>query len=278
MNSMVKRIISGIVLAMIAFPCIALGGIFSLCFITLLGVGAYYELVRALGFLDKQKDKAVLSYIGIFLSVVMYMLVYFIDYRYAIIGTIMVNMIAVLTIYVLKFNKYSINDVALLMFSFLYTSVVGALMMVLRLYMKEGQYLVWLAIIPAICCDIFAYFVGVLIGKHHFSKVSPKKTIEGCVGGIVGAALGTGVYGYILSSHINASEGFVVACVVMGIVCGFISMIGDLAASAIKREVGIKDYGKIIPGHGGFLDRLDSILFITPIVYLGVLLLNTFYM
>lgn len=278
MNSMVKRIISGIVLAMIAFPCIALGGLFSLCFITLLGVGAYYELVRALGFLDKQKDKAVLSYIGIFLSVVMYMLVYFIDYRYAIIGTIMVNMIAVLTIYVLKFNKYSINDVALLMFSFLYTSVVGALMMVLRLYMKEGQYLVWLAIIPAICCDIFAYFVGVLIGKHHFSKVSPKKTIEGCVGGIVGAALGTGVYGYILSSHINASEGFVVACVVMGIVCGFISMIGDLAASAIKREVGIKDYGKIIPGHGGFLDRLDSILFITPIVYLGVLLLNTFYM
>lgn len=278
MNSMVKRIISGIVLAMVAFPCIALGGIFSLCFITLLGVGAYYELIRALGFLDKQKDKAVLSYIGIFLSVVMYMLVYFIDYRYAIIGTIMVNMIAVLTIYVLKFNKYSINDVALLMFSFLYTSVVGALMMVLRLYMKEGQYLVWLAIIPAICCDIFAYFVGVLIGKHHFSKVSPKKTIEGCVGGIVGAALGTGVYGYILSSHINASEGFVVACVVMGIVCGFISMIGDLAASAIKREVGIKDYGKIIPGHGGFLDRLDSILFITPIVYLGVLLLNTFYM
>lgn len=278
MNSMVKRIISGIVLAMIAFPCIALGGIFSLCFITLLGVGAYYELVRALGFLDKQKDKAVLSYIGIFLSVVMYMLVYFIDYRYAIIGTIMVNMIAVLTIYVLKFNKYSINDVALLMFSFLYTSVVGALMMVLRLYMKEGQYLVWLAIIPAICCDIFAYFVGVLIGKHHFSKVSPKKTIEGCVGGIVGAALGTGVYGYILSSHIKASEGFVLACVVMGIVCGFISMIGDLAASAIKREVGIKDYGKIIPGHGGFLDRLDSILFITPIVYLGVLLLNTFYM
>lgn len=278
MSSMVKRIISGIVLAIIAFPCIALGGIFSFCFITILGVGAYYELVRALGFLDKQKDKAVLPYIGIVLSIVMYVLVYCIDYRYAIIGTIMVNMIAVLTIYVLKFNKYSINDVALLMFSFLYTSVVGALMMVLRLYMREGQYLVWLAIIPAICCDIFAYFVGVLIGKHHFSKVSPKKTIEGCVGGIIGAALGTGVYGYILSSHINASEGFVMACVVMGIVCGFISMIGDLAASAIKREVGLKDYGKIIPGHGGFLDRLDSILFITPIVYLGVLLLNTFYM
>ena len=110
-------------------------------------------------------------------------------------------------------------------------------------------------------CDTCAYCVGMLIGKHKMAPVlSPKKSIEGAVGGVVGAALLGVAYAAVLHNDMIA---YAIICAVGAL----ISMVGDLAASAIKRNQGIKDYGKLIPGHGGILDRFDSVIFTAPIIY-----------
>ena len=117
-------------------------------------------------------------------------------------------------------------------------------------------------------CDTCAYCVGVLIGKHKMTpKLSPKKSWEGAVGGVAGAALFTVIYGLVFQKamDITMTEIFLLAgiCAVGAV----ISMIGDLTASAIKRNYDIKDYGKLIPGHGGIMDRFDSVIFTAPVIY-----------
>lgn len=129
--------------------------------------------------------------------------------------------------------------------------------------------MVWLILISASGSDTFAYLTGMLMGKHHFSELSPKKTIEGCVGGVIGAALLALVYSFVIPNGILSTVGVNIhvlfACI--GAVGSVVSQIGDLAASAVKRNFGIKDYSNLIPGHGGILDRFDSILFVAPVVY-----------
>ena len=116
--------------------------------------------------------------------------------------------------------------------------------------------------------DTLAYCTGMLIGKHKMSPIlSPKKSIEGLIGGIVGAAILGGLYGMYLNTYIRFSFNPVTMFPVICGLGGAISVIGDLAASAIKRDSGIKDYGTLIPGHGGILDRFDSIIFIAPVIY-----------
>ena len=130
----------------------------------------------------------------------------------------------------------------------------------------------WLVFISAWGSDTCAYLVGILIGKHKVpSTLSPKKTIEGCIGGVVGAGIIGFVYGNILSDIIL---GIVFASICM--TGSIISQIGDLAASAVKRNMDIKDYGKIIPGHGGIMDRFDSIIFVTPIIYAILYVMKSF--
>ena len=135
--------------------------------------------------------------------------------------------------------------------------------------LENGHLLVWLIFFCSWGCDTCAYCVGVLIGKHKMAPVlSPKKSVEGAVGGVVGAIL----LGIIYAA---ATKGGMVEYAIICGVGALISMVGDLAASAIKRNQGIKDYGKLIPGHGGILDRFDSVIFTAPIIYfLSVLLIH----
>jgi phosphatidate cytidylyltransferase len=121
--------------------------------------------------------------------------------------------------------------------------------------------------------DTCAYLVGVMIGKHKLAPVlSPKKSIEGSVGGIVGAAIFGAVFGAYLDSVLGLSD-FTIVLAIVGGVGSVISQVGDLAASAIKRNHDIKDYGKLIPGHGGIMDRFDSVIFTAPITYFLIILL-----
>jgi phosphatidate cytidylyltransferase len=121
---------------------------------------------------------------------------------------------------------------------------------------------VWLVILTAFGSDIFAYFTGTLIGKHKLCpNLSPKKTVEGLIGGAVGSTLLCGVYGYFFLNDMF------IHCLIIGFLGGFVATIGDLSASAIKRHLGVKDYGHLIPGHGGILDRFDSVLFTAPFVF-----------
>lgn len=129
---------------------------------------------------------------------------------------------------------------------------------------QAGAYgnLVWLIVITAFGTDVMAYFSGYLLGKHKLCpKISPKKTIEGSVGGIMGSAILSGLFGYFFMSDI------LVHCLIIGVLGGIVSQFGDLTASIFKRKMGIKDYGNLIPGHGGILDRFDSVLFTGPMVY-----------
>ncbi len=130
----------------------------------------------------------------------------------------------------------------------------------------------WLILITAFGSDIFAYFTGMLIGRHKLCPVlSPKKTIEGAVGGVIGSALLAALFGYLFMKP------YLVHCVVIGVLASPVSMLGDLTASAYKRTMGIKDYGDLIPGHGGIMDRFDSVLFTAPFVYYYIVIVMQYF-
>ena len=120
-------------------------------------------------------------------------------------------------------------------------------------------------------CDTFAYFTGVLIGKHKLiPEISPKKTIEGSIGGIIFTIIGFIVYGLIMNSFFEAQLSYVYLAI-LGLALSVVSQVGDLIASAIKRQYSIKDFGNIFPGHGGVLDRFDSVMLSAPVL----LMINT---
>ncbi len=137
--------------------------------------------------------------------------------------------------------------------------------------MTDGRYLVWLIFISSWGCDTSAYCVGMLFGRHKLAPVlSPKKSIEGAVGGVAGAALIGFLYATVFGSRMTEVTNPQAACAIACAIAAVISQIGDLAASAIKRNHDIKDYGHLIPGHGGILDRFDSVLFTAPAIFFAV--------
>ncbi|MCL2227782.1 MAG: phosphatidate cytidylyltransferase [Oscillospiraceae bacterium] len=139
--------------------------------------------------------------------------------------------------------------------------------------MPNGHLLVLLPIISAFITDAGGYFTGMFIGKKNaFPLVSPKKTVEGCVGGLAAGTFSIIVFGVVV---LFTTMNIVVfwALLLYGILGSVLSQLGDLAFSVIKREFDIKDYGRLIPGHGGMLDRFDSMIFAAPAMYLLVLLI-----
>lgn len=133
--------------------------------------------------------------------------------------------------------------------------------------MENGKILIWYAMFAAWGTDIFAFFIGQKFGKHKFSKVSPKKSIEGCVAGTIGAIVTMLIYTYFANTYFNMDVSYIEIGII-GLILSLIGQIGDFAASSIKRYVDIKDYSNLIPGHGGMLDRIDSLMFIAPFAYI----------
>ena len=133
--------------------------------------------------------------------------------------------------------------------------------------MKNRVLLIWYVFITAWITDVFALYTGKTIGKHHFTQISPNKTIEGCIGGLVGSVLGTLLYTFALNQFSGAITINYAYAIMMGVVLSIIGQIGDLAASSVKRYADVKDFSNLIPGHGGMLDRIDSIIFIAPFAY-----------
>lgn len=160
--------------------------------------------------------------------------------------------------------KTNFKDIAYTLFGMIY--VIGTItFLALIRGITDGKILIWYAMFASWGTDTFAYLIGKRFGKHKLSKISPKKSIEGCIAGIVGAVLITLVYTFAISRFgYNYSYLSVLG---MTILLSVISQIGDIAASSIKRYVDIKDYSNLIPGHGGMLDRIDSLMFIAPFAY-----------
>lgn len=129
---------------------------------------------------------------------------------------------------------------------------------------------VWLVVIAAFGSDICAYFTGYFLGKHKMApNLSPKKTVEGAVGGLIGSTALCALFAFFLMKNSIA------VCALIGLVGGAAGMAGDLTASAFKRKMGIKDYGKLIPGHGGIMDRFDSVMFVAPVIYYIIFFVET---
>ena len=152
-------------------------------------------------------------------------------------------------------------------FGLFYVAMMLSFVYQTRMLPQDGGVIVWLIFLSSWGCDTCAYCVGMLIGKHKMApKLSPKKSIEGGVGGILGAAL-LGALFALAMNHWAGADVVVWECALICGAGGAISQIGDLAASAIKRNHDIKDYGKLIPGHGGILDRFDSVIFTAPVIF-----------
>ena len=163
-------------------------------------------------------------------------------------------------IYGFKVNERKTEDITSTLFGLLY--VVFFSYHIVLIDQSEHRILIWLVFLAAFGTDIMAYFTGMALGKHKLCpNLSPKKSVEGAVGGTLGSVVFCGLFGYFLV------DGMLWQCVIIGLVGSIAAQLGDLSASAFKRQMGIKDYGNLIPGHGGILDRFDSVLFTAPLIY-----------
>jgi phosphatidate cytidylyltransferase len=262
------RLMSSIALVIIMVAAIFAGPlVFALVFgaISLIGM---MELYRIYGF-----HKSELGIMGYICAILFDVAVYF-NYDLAAQIISVLAIMVILALYVFEFPKYDSKQIMAAYFGFIYVAVMLSYVFRIRA-MQDGILLIWLVFICSWINDTCAYAVGILIGKHKMTpKLSPKKSYEGAVGGIAGTAIVAAIYGYVFRNSFtiisNPPVTFAIACS-----CGaFISIIGDLAASAIKRNSGVKDYGRLIPGHGGILDRFDSMIMVAPIIYWFILLLG----
>lgn len=167
---------------------------------------------------------------------------------------------------VFKNKNYNIIDICVTAFGIAYVPFLLSFVILIR-NMEYGYCLIWLIFIGAWGTDTMAYTFGRLFGKRKIiPEISPKKTLAGTIGGIFGCMVLMLVFGVVLRSYCHLEISYMVLAI-LGLCCGLISQIGDWSASAIKRYVNIKDFGNLMPGHGGVLDRFDSILFVAPVVY-----------
>ena len=187
-----------------------------------------------------------------------------ISYCLALIAAVLfIYMYYLMVLAVISKGTKSIMDMALVFLTTSYISIGFACILMLR-DLPHGQFLYLLVFIGAWVTDGAAYFVGRAIGKHKLiPDVSPKKTVEGAIGGSIFCALSFLAYGLVVA-HFSDSTVNAVEIIIAGLIISVISQFGDLIASLIKRHYGIKDYGKIFPGHGGVMDRFDSIISIAP--------------
>lgn len=254
------RLISGIVLVIIAFLTIFFGGdilFATLLAISLIGMTEIYKVVKI--------EKTALGIVGYLAAIAYYFLIRM-GWAGDMLLPVIVLLVAMMAVYVFAFPKFESEQVMTGFFGVFYVAVMLSYIYRTRC-LTDGLFLVGLVFLCSWGCDTCAYCVGVLFGKHKMApKLSPKKSVEGAVGGLAGAAL----LGALYALAINKWGGASAAPGVYALICvigGMISMVGDLAASAIKRNKDIKDYGTLIPGHGGILDRFDSVIFTAPIIY-----------
>ena len=189
------------------------------------------------------------------------------DYFSLFVTIAMASVVTILFLHIIITDmKINFKDIAYTFFGIFY--VVFLISFLGFIYgLPNGKILIWYAIIVAWGTDIFAYFIGRHFGKHKFSKVSPKKSIEGCIGGVLGAIILSLIYTYILNIYLNVNYSYLYITAI-SIFLSLIGQIGDFAASSIKRYVEVKDFGNLIPGHGGILDRIDSLIFLAPFAYI----------
>lgn len=261
-KSFVTRTLSGIVLVAVMLGTIIPGGNILFAANMLISLVGVYELYKVLGI-----EKNILGITG-YVALISYYALLYIGKNHNIVILMVVFLMTLLAEYVFAFPKYKTEDISNAVMCMLYAGVMLSYLYSVR-EGNNGAYTVWLIFLCSWGSDTCAYLAGVAFGKHKMAPVlSPKKSIEGAVGGVLGAAALGAIYAAVFSDKIEMSVSPIVAFAVICAVGALISMVGDLAASAIKRNHDIKDYGKIIPGHGGIMDRFDSVIYVAPVIWI----------
>lgn len=279
------RIISGVTFALLMLLVVWLGGAVLAVAWCIVSVIAYIEMAHATNVseIDAQGKRKMnlIETISVAGIVIYYAVVYFtLNPLYEML-TIIFLLIFTMMVYVFAFPKYKAEQIMHSFFAVVYGPVMISFSLMTRMMdngtgeslYNVGFFVAWMIFISAWASDTCAYFVGVIFGRHKLAPVlSPKKSIEGAVGGVLGAAIAGGIYGKILETCGIFADGYIWIFLLLGMCGSIVAQIGDLAASAIKRNFNIKDYGKCIPGHGGILDRFDSVIFTSPLIYVLALL------
>ncbi|SCY12843.1 phosphatidate cytidylyltransferase [Alkaliphilus peptidifermentans] len=257
---MLKRVVSGIVGIPLLIGIILYGGpliYISVMAISLIGIYEFYLAVE-------NKGINPVRWIGYVLTIAILSQFYFdINISQFTLFSLVIAIILISIILLLK-PQYNILDASATLYGIFYVSILlGHIILISN---HENSIAIWLVFITAWGTDTFAYFTGVFFGKKKLCpSISPKKTVVGAIGGISGSMLISGLFAYFFLNN------NVFLVMMIGFIGSILSQTGDLTASVIKRYVGIKDFGALIPGHGGVLDRFDSILFTAPVIYYFIL-------
>ena len=259
------RLISGIVLIIAALATILTGGWLLwtvLLAVSLIGMHELYRVMHVMDRLFTPLD--VCGYLG----AVCYYILLLTDRDGLALPVLVVFLILLMGVYVFTWPRYRSEQVMAAFFGIIYVAVMLSYIYQTR-RLPDGIFTVWLIFLSSWGCDTCAYCVGMLIGRHKMSpQLSPKKSVEGAVGGAIGAAALGAVYAAVIGSRMTNHSAPVWEYALICLAGALISMVGDLAASAIKRNHDIKDYGNLIPGHGGILDRFDSVIFTAPVIWM----------
>lgn len=276
---MLKRTITGVVLASLAIPvCVFSDHSVLQIVVALLSFGGTFEMLNCIG----MKKKWFVSVPLLIVSAVLPLLVRVVNNRNIFLALFFsisfIMLLYLLAVHVFYMRKVTISDVSTAYVTTIYI-IIGFSSIILLRDEPLGVFYFLVPVIAPLLCDIFAYFTGRLFGKTKLiPSISPNKTVEGSIGGTLICTLACTGYGLILRHVLPVSSvipawSFAIA----GFIIALISQVGDLIASSIKRNYGVKDYGRIFPGHGGILDRLDSVIPTTPI-FLVILVVVTNFM
>lgn len=263
------RLISGVALIIISFIVLFIGGPVTGIFAMALSLIGVFEFCRVYGI--EKRSPAVFAYVWTVLYYVTLMLgnmkIQGFTLSFLVLPIMITYLLAILAVYVFRYPEYHDREIMASFMSFFYVSVMLSYLYKIRV-MENGGYYVVLIFLCSWGNDTLAYCTGMLFGKHKMSpKLSPKKSVEGLIGGIIGAGILGCLYGFFLNGKIDTQFNIYLTLFIVCALGAIPAVIGDLAASAIKRNNDVKDYGKLIPGHGGVLDRFDSMIFTAPIIY-----------
>ena len=247
------RIISALVLLPIFFFVIIYGGLVTKLAVLIVALISIKEFTNAFAASGIKPTNAILYIITILFLVPSWQNIW------SVLPVLLFILVAGESI-LLIFGKKTVEDISVSILTFVYITVALSSVIVVR----EASFdFIWYIFIFAWATDTCAYFAGFAFGKHKLMpKVSPKKTIEGAIGGIIGCIIISTVYAYFVHPE------YILLIGVSALIGSVISQAGDLFASSFKRKLGVKDYGNLIPGHGGMLDRIDSIIFTAPFTYI----------
>ena len=262
------RLISGIILVLLAVFFVGQGGLLLFAVTALISLIGLFELYRVLKI--ETRSVGVVGYI----TALSYYGILWWEGQQHLTLMIILSLMAMMSLYVFTFPKYKTEEITGAFFGVCYVPVMLSFLYQTR-EMQDGAYAVWLIFLSSWGCDTCAYCSGMLLGKHRLAPVlSPKKSIEGAVGGTVGAALLGFLFASVFGGQMRGISDPKLVCTAACAIAAVISQIGDLAASAIKSNHDIKDYGHLIPGHGGILDRFDSMIFTAPAIFFALTFLG----